>query len=58
MNLNKFSEAKPEFSHVVQMIRNHFAEEHFVNKFVLSVSNSHERLEEAIDNFHFKCQIW
>ncbi len=26
MNLNKFSQAKSEFSHVVQMVRNHIAE--------------------------------
>ncbi len=40
------------------MVRNHIAEEHFVSNFVLYVSNSHERLGEAVENFHVKCQIW
>ncbi len=35
MNLNKFFQAKSEFSHVVQMVRNHIAKEHFVSNFVL-----------------------
>ncbi len=35
MNLNEFSQAKSEFSDVVQMVRNHIAEEHFVNNFLL-----------------------
>ncbi len=39
-------------------VRNHIAEKHFFSKFILSVSNSHERLGEAVDNFHIKCQIW
>ncbi len=55
MNLNEFSQAKSEFSHVAQMVRNHIAEENFVSKFILSVSNSHERLGEAMDNFQVKC---
>ncbi len=50
MNLNEFSQAKSEFSYVVRMVRNHIAKEHFVSKFILSVSNSHERLEEAMEN--------
>ncbi len=58
MNLSEFSQAKSEFSHVVRMVRNHTAEEHFVRKFILSVSNSHERLGEAMDNFQVKCQTW
>ncbi len=58
MNVNEFSQAKSEFSHVVRMVKNHIGEEHFVSKFILSVSNSHERLGEAMDNFHIKCQIW
>ncbi len=58
MNLNKFSQTKSEFYHVVQMVRNHIAEKHFVSKIILSGSNSHERLGEAIDKFHIKCQIW
>ncbi len=29
MNLNEFSQAKSEFSHVVQMVRNHSAEKDF-----------------------------
>ncbi len=58
MNLNNFPQAKSEFSHVVQMVRNHITEEHFVSKFILSVSNSYERLGEAMNNFHVKCQIW
>ncbi len=29
MNLNKFSQAKSEFSHVFQMVRNHIAKKHF-----------------------------
>ncbi len=40
------------------MVRNHIAEEHFISKFILSVSNLHEWLEEAMDNFDIKCQIW
>ncbi len=58
MNLNEFSQAKSEFSQVVWMVRNHIAEEHFISKFILSVSNSHERLGEAMDRFDVKCQIW
>ncbi len=58
MNLNEISQPKSDISHVVQMVRNHFAEESFVSKFVLSVSNSHERLGGAMDNIHVKCQIW
>ncbi len=54
MNLNEFSQAKSEFSHVVRMVKNHFADEHFISKFILSVINSRERLEEAMDNFHVK----
>ncbi len=57
MNLNKFSQAKSEFSHAVRMFRNHIAEEHFISKFILSVSNSHERLGEAMARFDVKCQI-
>ncbi len=57
INLNKFSKAKSEVSHVVWMLRNHIAEEHFVIKFILSVSNSHQRFGEAMDNFYIKCQI-
>ncbi len=57
MNLNEFSQARSEFSHVVQMVRNHIAEKHFFSKFILSVSNSQERLGEAVDNVHVKCQI-
>ncbi len=52
------SQAKSEFSHVLQMVRNHIAEEHFISKFILSVSNSHERLGEAMDRFDIKYQIW
>ncbi len=51
MNLNEFSQAKSEFSHVVQMVRNHIAEEHFISKVILSVSNSHERLGEAMPTY-------
>ncbi len=40
------------------MVRNHIAEEYFVSKLILSVSNSHERLGEAMDRFDAKCQIW
>ncbi len=40
------------------MVRNHIAEEHVVSKFILSVSNSNERLGETMDNFKVKCQIW
>ncbi len=40
-----------EFTHVVQIVRNHTAEEHFINKVILSVSNSHERLGEAIPKY-------
>ncbi len=58
MNLNEFSQAKSEVSHVVQMVRNHIAEEDFISKFILSVSNSHERLGEAMDRFDVKCKIW
>ncbi len=29
MNLNDVSQAKSEFSHVVQMVRNHIGEKHF-----------------------------
>ncbi len=62
MNSNEFSQAQSEFAHVVQMVRNHIAEEHFISKFVISVSNSHERLREAIPKngtgFDVKCQIW
>ncbi len=58
MNLNEFSDAKSEFSHVVQMIRNHFAKEHFISKFIFSVNNLHERLGETMDRFDVKCQIW
>ncbi len=58
MNLNEFSQAKSEFSHVVQMVRNDIAEEHFVSNFVLYVSNLHKRLEEEVDNFHVKYQKW
>ncbi len=58
MKLNEFPQAKSEFSHVVQMVRNHIAKEHFISKFILSVSNSHERLGEAMDRFNVKCQIW
>ncbi len=58
MNLNEFSQAKSEFSHVVRMVRNHIADEHFFSKFILSVSNSHERFGETMDTFHIKCQIW
>ncbi len=57
MDLNVFCQAKSEFSHVVQMVRNHIAEENFISKFILSVSNSHERLGEAMDRFDVKCQI-
>ncbi len=59
MNSNEFSQAQSEFAHVVQMVRNHIAEEHFISKFVISVSNSHERLREAIPKngtgFDVKC---
>ncbi len=58
MSINEFSEAKSEFSQVVQMVRNHIAEEHFIRKFSLSVSYSHERLGKAMDRFDVKCQIW
>ncbi len=58
MNINEFSQAKSEFSHVIQMVRNHITEEHFISKFILSVSNLHARLGEAMDNFDVKCQIW
>ncbi len=51
MNLNKFSHEKSEYSHVVHMFRNHITEEHFISKFVLSVSNSHERLGEAMPKY-------
>ncbi len=51
MNLNEFSQKK---SHVVQIVRNHIAKKHFVSKIILSVSNSHERLGEAMDKFHVK----
>ncbi len=51
MNLKEFSQAKSEFSQVVQIVRNHIAEEHFISKFVLSVSNSHERLGEAMPKY-------
>ncbi len=33
------------------MVRNDFAEEHFISKFILSVSNSHERLGEAMPKY-------
>ncbi len=58
MNLNEFSQAKSEFSHVVRMVRNHIAEEHFVSKIIFSVRNLHDRLGVAMDNFNVKCQIW
>ncbi len=53
MNLNEFSQAKSEFSHVVRMVKNHIAED-FISKFILSVSNLHERL--PMDRFDVKCQ--
>ncbi len=49
--LNEFSQGKSEFSHVIQMVRNHIAEEHFICKVMLSVSNSHERLGEAMPKY-------
>ncbi len=58
MNLNKFFQPKSEFSHAVQMVRNHIAKEHFISKFILPVSNSHERLGEAMARFDIKRQIW
>ncbi len=51
MNLNEFSQAKSEFSHVVEMVRNYIAEEHFMSKVILSVSYSHERLGETMANY-------
>ncbi len=54
MNLNEFSQEKSEFSHVVWMVRKHIAKEHFISKFILSVSNSHERLGEAMERFDVK----
>ncbi len=51
MNLSEFSQAKSEFSHVVHMVRNHIAEEHFISKVILSVSNSHEKLGEAMPKY-------
>ncbi len=51
MNLNEFYQTKLEFSHVVQMVRNHIAKENFIRKVILSVSNSHERLEEAMPKY-------
>ncbi len=51
MNLNEFFQAKSEFSHVVQMVRNHIAEEHFISKVILSVSNSYEMLGEAMPKY-------
>ncbi len=48
MNLSKFSQAKSEFFNIVQLVRNHIAEEHFISYFILSVSNSHERLGETM----------
>ncbi len=58
MNLNKFSQAKSEFSHVVQMVRNHIAKEHFIGKVILSVSNSNERLGEGMPKYvQILCQM-
>ncbi len=51
MNLNTFSHAESEFSHVVHLLRNHIAEENFVNKFVISVSNSHKRLGTVMPKY-------
>ncbi len=58
--LKWISQIKSEFSYVVQMVRNHIAEKHFISKVILSVSNWHERLREAEICYRFdvKCQIW
>ncbi len=58
MNFSEFSKAKSEFSHAVQMVGNHIAEEHFISKYFLSVSNSHESWGEAMVRFYVKYQIW
>ncbi len=52
-----FPKQSPNFP-IFQMVRNHIAEKHFFSKFILSVSNSHERLGETMYKFHVKCQIW
>ncbi len=44
-----FPKQSHDISHVIQMVRNHTAEEYFISKVILSVSNSHdERLGEAM----------
>ncbi len=48
MNLNEFSQAKSEFPHVVQMVRNHIAEEPYYQQIHFISHNSPEKLGEAM----------
>ncbi len=50
-NLNKFSQAESEFSHVIQMFRDNIAKEHFASTLVKSVSNSHGKLRESMPKY-------
>ncbi len=57
MKLNEFSQVRI-FSCSSDGQKSYIAKEHFISKLILSVSNSHEKLGEAVDNFDVKCQIW
>ncbi len=51
MNLNESYQTISEFYHVVLMVINHIAKEHFINKVILLFSNSHERLGETMPKY-------
>ncbi len=58
MNVNKFFYAKLECLSLVQMLRNHIAEKHFISKLVWLPSNSHERYEEDAKYFNMESCSW
>ncbi len=48
MNLNEFFQAKSDFSHGVQIVRNQIAKKYFFSKLILTVSNLHDKLGDNV----------